>query len=130
MQNGRFVTVCLPFAQLIQPVEPFDYQPDHHCTERNKPEAAHHHQRADQGRGYRQPGMVVQHFRKIVCRIQYGIRPVRPQPGRDKDIEVTDNRRQPLELNFVVVIQQQAEVFPRREGIAGQIEERKTPLPR
>ena len=46
-----------------------------------------------------------------------------PQPAGDKDIEIPDDGRQSLKLNLVVVLQQQGQVLPRREGVAGQIEE-------
>ncbi|MNE57465.1 hypothetical protein D3C80_1524320 [compost metagenome] len=68
--------------------------------------------------------MVVQHFPgKVVGGIQHQIRPPRPQPGRDKDIEITHDRGQPLEIDLVVILQQQPQVLPRREGITGQIQE-------
>ena len=46
-----------------------------------------------------------------------------PQPAGDKNIEIADDWRQALKLNLVVILQQQSQVLPRREGIAGQIEE-------
>jgi len=46
-----------------------------------------------------------------------------PQPTGNKHVEVTPDWCQPLEIDFVIILQQQAEVLPRREGIAGQIEE-------
>ena len=46
-----------------------------------------------------------------------------PHPAGDKDVEVADHRRQPLEIDLVVVLQQQRQVLPRREGVACEIEE-------
>ncbi len=68
--------------------------------------------------------MVVQHFPgKVVRRIEHDAGPVWPQPGGNKDIEVAHDRRKPLEVDLVVVLQQEREVLPRREGVAGKIEE-------
>ena len=46
-----------------------------------------------------------------------------PHPAGDKDVEIPDHRRQPLEGYLVVVLQQQRQILPRRKRIAGQIEE-------
>ena len=59
VQDSRFIAIALPVAQLIQPVEPFNNQPYRHGAQRYEPDAAHHHQRANQRRRNRQPRMVV-----------------------------------------------------------------------
>ncbi|MNH29464.1 hypothetical protein D3C79_896970 [compost metagenome] len=68
--------------------------------------------------------MVIQHFPgEVVGGIQHRIRTARPQPSRNEHVEITHYRRQSLEVDFVVVLQQQRQVFPWREGISRQVKE-------
>ncbi|MNT60205.1 hypothetical protein D3C71_1887640 [compost metagenome] len=68
--------------------------------------------------------MVIQHFPgEIVGAIEHRVRSPRPQPGRNEHVEIAHYRCQALEVNLVVVLQQQRQVFPWREGIARQVKE-------
>ena len=56
------IAIRLAVAKLIQPVKPFDNQPNRDRPQRDKQRAAHHHQRTNQRGGNGEARVVVQHF--------------------------------------------------------------------